>query len=154
MFENIKMSAAVLFASAIVGILGGYILFTNSVREEIRDIVYSDNYLSEVASKVNRYMIFDDQKIVSYDRHTLDLIEEFDIEWTTPKTGGSDFPGKITVFFKEYIKNEPLLSIVNNYNQNIKIQRGEFKNWIFILNRPISNSSEREPIRYKLELLD
>jgi hypothetical protein len=132
--ESLKKSLELI--GTLVALLLAFFLIRTEVRSEVKTITGNDEFLNNLASKINPYLIFDSNESYLYDGGALKYIEDIDVimglhpQYDTTTIA----PVKIILTANRVFPFEPQISCLDGEDEGlINVSRGKHTTWIFDL---------------------
>ena len=123
---------------SVLGVIAVVMTINLTVRSEVNRITNNDEFLDELISKIQPYIIFDENESILIDRGGNKYIESIKIEKGIPKDmAGKDkplLPFKVIITPKQLLSIAPLLQCIDEGAYSIKkVERGKGYTWIYYL---------------------
>ncbi|MEA2076957.1 MAG: hypothetical protein U9O95_02955 [Candidatus Marinimicrobia bacterium] len=134
-FFKLVFTIVVTIVTLFGAIIGVIFLINGQVKEQVKRIASSDQFLEELSSKINPYMIFNENNSILVDmgggKYINEIIVEKDTFWAEEV---GEITNKITIIPNQLLSTAPLLKCIDSGDTyTIKVERGPKFNWIYTL---------------------
>jgi len=148
-FERWTRAVSIIVA-VVVGVYGAVAFIDSRIEKKLADEVV----LKKVAELVRPSCIFDERGSVLFDSGAMQSIDEIKLEGLKTEGEYGQLPFKIVIRPKRFLRDAPLLTVLDAYSPEITAERGEKFDWVYSIRYVgYGETSKFKKCRYRLEVL-
>jgi hypothetical protein len=136
--------------AVILGVIGSVYGFKNYVDGLVNKKLESSETIDKISRLIRPSLIFDNKGVILADLGAMEHIKSINLGYNEGRE--PTLPTRIEVTFKKFLALPPLLTSLDSYSYNEKVNRGQGLSWIFEL-EPLSYTSDIGYFRFRVEVL-